>query len=66
MGVDIETLVKDYTLMQNKEIIQKDMCKHYKELILKNSNINDIKAKKISTCSGMIIFDFFATINLSN
>jgi uncharacterized membrane protein (DUF485 family) len=56
---DIDMICKEEYLKCDKDVMEKALCEHYKELIHYNSKINEDKVKNLSGCFGMVSIIFF-------
>lgn len=56
---DIDMICKEDYLKCDKDIMEKALCEHYRELIHYNSKINENKAKNLSGCFSMVSIVFF-------
>ena len=56
---DIDMICKEDYLKCDKDVMEKALCDHYKELIHYNSKINENKVKNLSGCFSMVSIVFF-------
>lgn len=56
---DIDKICEEDKLKCDKDVMEKALCEHYKQLIHYNSEINNDKAKKLGGCFNMISIVFF-------
>lgn len=56
--VAVTDLVADAVLQASDDVIEKELCEHYCDLILINSEVNDKKAKGITNCFVLTIISF--------
>lgn len=56
---DIDMICKEEHLICDKDVMEKALCEHYRELIYYNSKINDDKVKNLGNCFTMVAIVFF-------